>query len=74
MVMTAYRLCLLSSIGTVTAVQRLRADTDHEALAVARETLNVVLKGDPRLLSFELWEGGRKVSAERRKGAGRDSN
>jgi hypothetical protein len=65
--MTAYRLCLLSGIGTVAAVQRLHADTDQEALAVARETLNVVLKGHPRLLGFELWEGGRKVSAEARK-------
>jgi len=40
--LTAYRLCLLSARGKMAAVQRLHADTDREALSIARETLRGV--------------------------------
>ena len=58
--MTVYRLCLLGANTTNGAVQRFSASTDEEALSVAR----VVIKGRPQWSGFELWEGGRKVSAE----------
>jgi len=63
---TAYRLCLLGPTGTVTAVQRLHADTDKEALEVAKETVKAVPagKGHAKVSGFELWEGARKVRAE----------
>ena len=55
-----YRLCLLGAQGRIAAVQRFNADTDEEALSVAR----VLVKGRPQLSGFELWDGGRKVAAE----------
>jgi hypothetical protein len=57
--MTVYRLCLLGANGKVTASLRLHADTDREALSIARETV----KDHPGLSEFEVWEGIRKVSA-----------
>jgi len=38
--MTVYRLWFLHANGRVTAVQRLHADTDKEALGIAREGLS----------------------------------
>jgi hypothetical protein len=67
--MKMYRLCLLSANGTIAAVQRFSADTDEEALSVAR----VLVKGRSQLSGFELWEGGRKVHAESSKSARRGS-
>jgi hypothetical protein len=58
--MTVYRLWFLHANSRVTAVQRLHADTDKEALGIARETV----KGHPELSGFELWEDGRKVGGE----------
>jgi len=58
-----YRLCLLGAQGRIAAVQRFHADTDEEALSVAR----VMVKGRPQLSGFELREGGRKVGGESRK-------
>ena len=63
--MTVYRVCLLSAAGAadangkLLAMQRLHADTDKEALGIARETV----KGSVGLTGFELWEGERRVGA-----------
>jgi len=43
---------LLGPKGNVIAVQRLHADTDEEALSVAKETV----KGS-KVAGFELWIG-----------------
>jgi hypothetical protein len=56
-------LCLLGANGKITAGQRLHADTDSEALGIARETV----KGHPGLSGFELWEGGCKGGRGERK-------
>jgi len=40
--MAMYRLCLLNAHGRIAAVQRFHADTDREALGVARETVRGV--------------------------------
>jgi hypothetical protein len=57
--MALYRLCLLGPKGSIIAVQRfharLHADTDKEALKVARETV----KGATKVSGFELWSGAR---------------
>jgi hypothetical protein len=53
--------------GRIAAVQRLHADTDREALGIARETV----KRHSELSGFELWERGRKVGGEMNKSAGR---
>jgi hypothetical protein len=55
-----YRLSLLSGPGTIAAVQRFYADTDAEALTMARDTL----KRSFEVAGFELWEGRRKVGGE----------
>lgn len=57
--MARYRLCLLGLSGKIAAVQRLHADTDKEALGIARETV----KGSANVSGYEVWEGARKVSA-----------
>jgi hypothetical protein len=58
--LAAYRLCLPGAHGRIAGVQRFHADTDEEALSVAR----VMVEGRPQLSGFELWDGGRKVTAE----------
>ena len=58
--MTVYRIWFLTANGSVTAVQRFSADTDEEALSVAR----LMGKGRSQLSGFELWEGRRKVRGE----------
>ena len=46
-----YRLCLLGANGKMAAAHRLHADTDKEALGIARSTV----KESFELAGFELW-------------------
>jgi len=59
--MALYRLCLIGANGRIAAVQRLRADTDKEALSIARETV----KGHAKVSGFALWTGPRRVDGMR---------
>jgi hypothetical protein len=61
--MALHSLCLLGANGSIAAVQRFHADTDKEALSIARETV----KGHAELSGFEVWEGTRKVNTKRQR-------
>ena len=61
--MVIYRVCLLGPAGKLAGVQRVSAESDKEALAMARD----MLKGDSPLAGFELWRGTRRVHTETRK-------
>jgi hypothetical protein len=58
--MAHYRCYLLGDTGNFAAVEKLEADTDEVAIAVARW----VSGKRPREASFQLWNLGRKVHAE----------
>jgi hypothetical protein len=58
-----YRLCLLGPTGRIAKVRRYWAITDDGAISMARE----VLRDDPTLIGFQLWDGSRSVAEERRR-------
>ena len=47
-----YRLCLLGPTGKIAKVRRFWANTEEDALAMARE----MLADDPTLIGFQLWD------------------
>jgi hypothetical protein len=49
-----------ASSGRVVAIQRLSAETDEEALAMARE----IIKGASAAASFDLWQDDRCIEGE----------
>ena len=51
-----------ASSGRIVAVQRLSAETDEEALAMARE----MVKGAPAVARFDLWQDHRCIEGEAR--------
>ena len=55
--MTIYTLRSFASSGRIVAVQRLSAETDEEALSMARDMVN----GASAVASFDLWQGERCV-------------
>jgi hypothetical protein len=55
--MTIYTLRSFASSGRIVAVQRLSAEDDKEALAMARD----MVKGGSAVARFDLWEGTRHI-------------
>jgi hypothetical protein len=55
--MTIYTLRSFASSGRILAVQRFSADTDNEALAMARE----MVKGASAVARFDLWQDDRCI-------------
>jgi hypothetical protein len=51
-----------ASSGRIVAVQRLSAETDEEALAMARE----MVKGTSAVSRFDLWQDHRCIEGEAR--------
>ena len=51
-IITMYRLCLLGPTGKIAKVRRFWANTEEDALAMARE----MLADDPTLIGFQLWD------------------
>jgi hypothetical protein len=51
-----------ASSGRIVAVQRLSAETDEEALAMARE----MVKGAPAVARFDLWQDHRCIEGAAR--------
>jgi hypothetical protein len=51
--MAIYRLRSFASSGRIDAVQRLSAETDNEALSMARD----MVKGASVVARFDLWQG-----------------
>ena len=57
--MTMYRLCLLGPALRMRAVRCYSADSDKEALSIARG----IFEDDPWMGAFELWLGPRRIAA-----------
>jgi hypothetical protein len=55
--MMMYTLRSFASSGRIVAVQRLSADTDEEALSMARD----MVAGASAVARFDLWQGERRV-------------
>ena len=55
--MAIYTLRSFASSGRIVAVQRLSAEDDEEALAMARE----MVKGAAAVARFDLWQGERRI-------------
>jgi hypothetical protein len=55
--MTIYTLRSFASSGRIVAVQRLSAETDEEALSMARD----MVKGASALARFDLWQAERQI-------------
>jgi hypothetical protein len=61
-VVDIYTFRSFASSGRIVAVQRLSAETDEEALAMARE----MVKGAPAVARFDLWQDHRCIEGEAR--------
>ena len=57
--MAIYRLRSFASSGRIDAVQRLSAETDNEALSMARD----MVKGASVVARFDLWQGDRRIES-----------
>ena len=55
--MAIYKLRLFDATGKITAVQRLSAATDKEAMSIARAMVNRA----SAVSKFDLWEGERHI-------------
>jgi hypothetical protein len=55
--MTMYTLRSFASSGRIVAVQRLSAETDREALSMARD----MVKGAATVTRFDVWQGERHI-------------
>jgi len=55
--MTIYTLRSFASTGRIVAVQRLSAETDKEALSMARDMVNGALA----VARLDLWQGERRI-------------
>ena len=55
--MTIYTLRSFASSGRIVAVQRLSAEDDEEALAMARN----MVKGASAVARFDVWQGERRI-------------
>jgi hypothetical protein len=55
--MAIYTLRSFASSGRIVAVQRLSAETDKEALSMARE----MVAAASAVASFDLWQGERRI-------------
>jgi hypothetical protein len=55
--MTMYTLRSFASSGRIVAVQRFSAETDEEALSMARDMID----GPSVIFRFDLWQGERSI-------------
>jgi len=66
--MAIYHLGFFAVNGRIIAVQRFSAETDGEALAIARAIVKVA---PSEIAVFQLWQNRRRVHAETRKAKSR---